>query len=185
MIHSFEEIVLTYRAEQYEAWTRGDKSLIPPFHPTHDIVLNQPRYHFGEFLTLDHFHRAEAWLGFRFFALGVTADLNHPRYAPGGEMIHRMIPANRLESFRNARSTDPREYRNAKGEPDLFLYKPTGEVLFLEVKKGQDSPDNERYQLRCLTQIRSILGCRAEIVYVREERQRYSPRTYTIDLEAF
>jgi hypothetical protein len=183
VIHTFEEIVLTYRSEQYDAWTRGDRSLIPRFHPTHDIVVNQPRYHFGEFLTLDHFHRTEGWLGFRFFALGVIADLKHPRYAPGGAMIRRMIPANRLESFLHARSTDPREYRSAKGEPDLFLYKLNGEVLFLEVKKGQDSPDKERYQLRCLAQIRSILGCRAEIVYVREERQQYAPRTYAVELE--
>ena len=181
--HTFTEIVLPYQAEQYEAWKRGDKSLIPAFHECHDIVVRQPSHHFGEFFVLDHFHRHGDWLGYRFFALTVTADLDHPRYAPGGLQIQKMFPAAKLAAFRRARSFDPREYVHGKGEPDLFLFKSSGEMLFLEVKKGTDSPDDEQYQLRCLAQIRSILGCGAEMVYLRNEMQAYSAKTYTVDVD--
>ena len=182
MLHLFEEKVLPYRAEQHEAWTAGDKSLVPPWHPVHDIVRNQPTYHFAEFLTLDHYHRTEGWRGFRFFVLGVPSDMGNERYAPGGEMIDRLISPDKLTAFRRARSTDPREFKFAKGEPDLFLYKDGGDAMFLEVKKGKDAPDAEQYQLRCLSQIRSILGIRAEIVYVVEEGKLYNPRRHEYDL---
>lgn len=180
--HVFEERVLRYRPEQYAAWKAGDKSLVPSWHEIHDIIRNQPNYHFAEFLTLDHFARTAGWQGFRFFVLGVVADMRHDRYAPGGRMIEKLFPADRLRALRMARSTDEREYRYAKGEPDLFLYKDSGETLFLEVKKGQDAPDTEQYQLRCLSQIRSILGCPAEIVYVAKEGVGYEPKRYTYQL---
>ena len=182
MLHAFDEMVLTYRAEQYDSWVGGDKSLVPPWHEVHDIVRNQPRYHFAEFLALDHFHRTEGWRGFRFFVLGASDDMKNDRYAPGGRKIESLFPADRLTAFRKARSSDPREFKWAKGEPDLLLYKEDGQVLFLEIKKGKDAPDDERYQLRCLSQIRSILGCRAEIVYVAREGQRYSARRHNYEL---
>ena len=97
-------------------------------------------------------------------------------------MIDRLTPADRLSAFRKARSTDPKEFRYAKGEPDVFLYIDDGEVLFLEVKKGQDAPDAEQYQLRCLSQIRLILGCRAEIVYVADEGKSYKLRRHEYEL---
>jgi hypothetical protein len=156
---------------------------VPPFHQVHDIVTNQPSYHFGEFLTMNHFHQIQGWKGFRFYALCVNADLTQPRYAPGGRKLRELIPADRIERFRQARAADERESRFAKGEPDLFLYKDdTREVMFLETKMKADKPDKEHYQLRCLAQIRSILGCKAEIVYLREEGRHYVPKTHRIDL---
>lgn len=145
-------------------------------------MVRQPSHHFGEFFVLDHFRR-QGWLGYRFFVLTVTADLDHPRYAPGGRQLEKLVPAAKLGAFRKARSFDRKEYAHGKGEPDLFLFKNTGEMLFLEVKKGTDSPDDEQYQLRCLAQIRSILGCAAEIVYLREENQAYSPKTHTVEID--
>src|SRR4051812_45481165 len=100
MRHVFNEILLTYKREQLDAWQRRDWSLVPAFHEVHEIVRNQPSYHFGEFFTFDHFHRHEGWRGFRFFVLGVQRDILHPRYAPGGMQLAKMIPAERLAAFR-------------------------------------------------------------------------------------
>ena len=183
MTHEFTEIVLPYKAADLQRWRSGDKFLVPPFHEVHDIVINQPAYHFGEFFTMNHFHEKEGWKGYRFYALSVAADLNHPRYAPGGRKLRELIPAQRIERFHQTRAADERESRFAKGEPDLFLYKDdTREVMFVETKMKADKPDRERFQLRCLAQIRSILGCEAGIVYLREEGQRYVAKTHRIDL---
>ena len=180
MRHEFQEIVLPYRKAQLEAWSSGDKSLLPAFVELDSMILNQHPYHFGEAFVLDHFHRAEGWLGFRFFALG-TWEPNIPRYLKGRRMVEQLVPPAKLRAFRLARSSDPKELAG-KGEPDVFLYRPSGEMLFLEVKKGADKVD--RYQLRCLSQIREILGCRAEIVYLREEEARYQAKTHTFEAPA-
>lgn len=183
MTYEFTEIVLSYKAADLQRWRDGDKFLVPAFHEIHDIVKNQPSYHFGEFFAMNHFHQTQGWKGYRFYALCVTADLNHPRYAPGGRKLRDLIPTDRIEHFRQARAEDARESKFAKGEPDLFLYRDdTREVMFLETKMKADKPDKEHYQLRCLAQIRATLGCKAEIVYLREEGRQYAPKTHRIEL---
>ncbi|MGM2827274.1 VRR-NUC domain-containing protein, partial [Bacillus cereus group sp. Bce006] len=69
------------------------------------------------------------------------------------------------------------------GEPDLFLYKEDGSVLFVEVKKGSDRLSQS--QLVCLSQIKSILGCDVAVVYLTEENQVYEPKTYMLDVIEF
>jgi len=175
MRQEFREIVLTYRAADLERWRGGDKWLIPPFAECYRIVKNQPAYHFGEYFTFDHYYRTEGWKGFRFFVLNCVADYQHPRYGPGGHQIARMVGEDRLSAFRAATG------RNYAGEPDLFLYQDSGEFLFIETKKGADRINEA--QLRCLAHVRAILGGRAEIVYLREEAQRYRPKTYWVETD--
>jgi hypothetical protein len=188
VLHTFQELVLSYPKEQFDAWKRGDRSVIPAFHEVPDKVRNQQAkgmgHNFIEFFVLNYFHRTEGWKGHRYFVLGRLEDMKHAHYARGGEQIAKTISPNRLAAFRKARSLDPKERIHAKGEPDLFLYKETGERMFLEVKRSTDKLDRDNYQLRCLAQIRSILDCRAEIVHVREENERYTPRAHTIEFEA-
>lgn len=178
MRHEFQEIVLPYSKRQLDAWSAGDKSLLPHFVERDSMIINQDRYHFGEAFVLDHFHRKDGWLGFRFFALGEW-EPGIARYLKGRRTIERMVDRSRLEAFRRARSSDPLEVKG-KGEPDVLLYRPSGELLFLEVKKGADRIGP--YQLRCLAQIRDILGCGAEVVYLREESQRYTSKVHVCEL---
>jgi hypothetical protein len=182
MRHEFKEMVLTYTQEQRDAWNnadaRGKRTLIPAFHEVHPMIVNQPKYHFGEFFTMGHFHAADGWLGFRFFVLAFLDDFNNPRYAPGGEQIRKLFPRDKLNAYVKARG----EGRTDAGDPDLFLYKPNGEAMFLEVKVASDKIDKNGVQLQALAQIRSILGCRAEIVHLAKQGQDYRPRTYWVDM---
>lgn len=175
MRHEFKEVVLTYKDSEYARWKVGDKWLIPPFAECYPIVKNQPGYHFGEYFTFDHFYRTEGWKGFRFFVLNCVGDYEYPRYGPGGRQIELMVGKRKLEEFRIACA------RMYAGEPDLFLYKDAGDMLFIETKKGTDRVNET--QLRCLAHIRSILGAHAEVVYLREENQRYAPKTYWVEID--
>jgi VRR-NUC domain len=175
MIKEVRERVLTYKDEQIRAWTQGDKSLAPSFLDVAPAVFNQPQYHFGEVFTLRSYHERDGWLGFILYALGGQ----YPRSASrleGRRKAEQIIPADALRRFRDARMSDSR----GGGEPDLFLYKPDGSFMFVEVKKAGDriSPS----QLRCIAQIVGILGCPVDIVYLRRENQNYDPKTYQLDL---
>jgi hypothetical protein len=180
MRHTFREIVLTYDPADREAWNRADatakRALIPAFHELHGIVANQPRYHFGEFHALKHFHRAEGWLGFRFFVLGLLSDFRNPRYAAGGEQIRRMFPRAKLDAYVEARGGG----RADAGDPDLFLYKPNGEAMFLEIKVDADRV--KEHQLQTLAQVRHHLGCRAEVVHVGRAGKPYTPKCHWVDM---
>jgi hypothetical protein len=180
MRHEFTEIVLSYQPQERDAWNTADatrkRAMIPPFHELHRMILNQPRYHFGEFHTLRHFHQTEGWLGFRFFVLGLLSDFDNPRYAPGGEQIRRTFSRERLEAYIKARGGG----RADAGDPDLFLYKPNGEAMFLEVKVDGDRVKD--HQLQTLAQIRHYVGCRAEIVHVGKHEKPYSPKIHWVDM---
>lgn len=182
MRHEFEEIVLTYSQEQRDAWNNADahgkRALIPAFHDIPPMIINQPKYHFGEFFTMRHFHETEGWLGFRFFVLAYLSDFDNPRYAPGGEQIRKLFSRDKLNAYITARG----EGRTDAGDPDLFLYKPSGEAMFLEVKVASDKIDKKGIQLQALAQIRSILGCRAEVVHLVPHGEQYQPRTYWVDM---
>ncbi len=91
-----------------------------------------------------------------------------------------MIPPDRLSTFRRARSAEWCAIRLARGEPDLFLYKDDGSVMFIEAKMNDAVKEA---QLRCLAQVRSILACPAEIVRVVEEGTRARPKTYSIEID--
>jgi hypothetical protein len=55
--------------------------------------------------------------------------------------------------------------------------------MFVEVKKERD--EISPMQLRCLALIWDVLGCPIKIVYLREEKQRYMPKTYLLDLDKY
>jgi hypothetical protein len=181
----FKEVVLTYKQADREAWNvakgAAKSSLIPAFHEMHPTAVKmidqQPRNHFGEFRTLHHYHSTEGWLGFRFYVLAYLPDLKNPRFTAGGLQVRKIFPRDKLEAYIRARGAG----RTDRGDPDLFLYKATGEAMFLEVKVAQDQLDEDGSQLQSLAQIRSILGCRAEVVHLIEETKRYKPKTYWVD----
>ena len=182
MRHTFAEMVLPFTRAQREHWNQADavgkRVLVPSFHAVHPMVVRQPTYHFGEFFTLRHLHEREGWLGYRFFVLAYLDDFANERYAPGGEQIRKLIPRARLDAYIRARGTG----RTDAGDPDLFLYKPTGETMFLEVKVGKDRFHDDGRQLQALGQIREVLGSRAEVVHLVEEGLSYSPKTYWVDV---
>ncbi len=177
MIQQVRETVLTYKDDQLRAWKAGDKSLAPPFLAVAPAVLNQPSYHFGEVFTLSSYYERHGWLGFLLYALGNQ----YPGSADRGEgrrKAEQIIPPDDLRRFRDVRMRDS-SGRLGRGEPDLFLYKDDGSFMFVEVKKDRDrlSPA----QLTCIAQIRGILRCPVDIVYLRRENQRYEAKTYTLD----
>lgn len=180
MLHTFDEIVVTYMPEQLAAWKQGDKSLMPGFVEKRAIVENQPSYHFGEAFVLDHFHRMEGWLGFPDYMLMPEVEPNIARHYRGRRMLEQIAPAVTLRALREQRRRSL-DGRKGYGEPDLFLYKPTGEMMFLEVKKQGDTVKDN--QLVCLAEIRECLGCPADIVYLQESgTRRHSSTRYTVVL---
>jgi len=181
----FREIVVTYKKAERDAWNAAKgaakRALIPAFHDMHPTALQmydlQPKYHFGEFHVLRHYHSTGDWLGFRFYVLAYLPDLKNPRFTAGGLQVRKILPREKLEAYIKARGAG----RTDGGEPDVFLYKATGEVMFLEGKVGNDPMHPEGKQLQSLAQIRSILGCRAEVVRLVEETTNYRPKTYWVE----
>ncbi len=55
--------------------------------------------------------------------------------------------------------------------------------MFVEVKKGGDRL--RPAQLLCIAQIRAILRCPVDIVYLCRENQRYGAKTYVLDLASW
>lgn len=178
MIVEIEERILDYRQEQLEAWSQGDKRIAPGFVDLPPMVHNQPRYHFAEMLVLRHYHEAQGWKGFASYALGPQYPRSQRRLE-GRLKAEEVIPKRGLELLRSLR-LDPILKRGGAGEPDLFLYKETGEFRFIEVKKGGDRLREP--QLTCIAQILDTLRCEVDIVYVRQEGQHYSPKEYRFDL---
>jgi hypothetical protein len=164
-----EETVLTYRDEQLTAWKGGDKVLMPHFVEMRDIVKNQPSYHFGEAFVLNHYHRQDGWLGFMDYLLMPEVEPNIARHERGRKMLEKLVAPEKLLALRTERRNSV-DGRKGYGEPDLFLYKPTGEMMFVEVKKGGDTLKGN--QLQCLAQIQKFLGCPTRIVYLQRESTR-------------
>jgi hypothetical protein len=172
------ERIISYKEPQLAAWALGDKSIAPPFFAIPPIIRNQPRYHFAETLVVRHFYDTEGWEGFTSYALGPQYPRSQRRKA-GRRKVEEVIPSHRLCRLRELRS-DPVTARTGGGEPDVFLCHPDGRFKFAEVKKGRDRLRVP--QLTCIAQILDVLGCEVDIVYVREENQLYSPKTYRFDL---
>ena len=171
------EIVLPYPPALYEAWKAGDKSLIPGWVDVPAIVSNQPSYHFGEYFVLRHYADL-GWRGYVHFAIG-TWEPSIEKYRSGREKVEDVFGPERLGRIRAVSS----EVRDGKGEPDVFLYKDTGETLFLEVKKGSDRVAPA--QLECLAQIHAVLGADVGVVYLREEGRVRRPKSYALPVEKY
>ena len=172
------ERVLFYRHKQLDAWIGGDKSITPDFAARPPIIINQPRYHFAEMFVLRHYYETEQWKGFASYALGQQYPRSERR-ADGRLKAAQIIPKDRLQRLQALRSS-PEVARGGRGEPDLFLYKNTGQFKFVEVKKGSDCLREP--QLICIAQILDVLQCEVDIVYVQEEQQKYTPKTYRFDI---
>ncbi len=178
MIENVTETVLTYGDEQLRAWKAGDKSLAPSFLVVPPAVFNQPSYHFGEVFTLRSYHDRDGWLAFLLYALGDQYPKSADRLE-GRRKVAEIIPADALRRFRAVRATDS-SYILGRGEPDLFLYKNDGSFMFVEVKKGGDKISQA--QLSCMAQIRAVLRCPVDIVYLCPENHRHEAKTYKLDL---
>lgn len=182
MLHVFEEFVLTYGPDQLAAWKGGDKSLMPSFVEERVIVANQPSYWFGEAFVLDHFHRVEGWLGFPDYMLMPEVEPQIARHYRGRTMLEQLASAPKLRALREERRRSG-DGRKGYGEPDLFLYKPSGEMMFIEVKKQSDTVKDN--QLACLAQIRQFLTCPAHVVYLQQRgRKRRFGTRYVVTLHA-
>jgi hypothetical protein len=181
MLVQLSERVLTYTNDQFNAWRNGDKSLIPDFVEDRSMIFNQPKYHFGEIFVLRYYYEAEGWLGFISYALGMQFPHSRNR-AKGRAKVKEIIPAAKLDRLRRMRSHG-QEARHGTGEPDLFLYRNTGEYKFVEVKKQTDRINLT--QLKCMAQIVATLECAVEIVYLCEAGHRHTPKCYYLDLETF
>jgi hypothetical protein len=173
------ERVLTYRQEQFDAWARGDRSLTPTFVDPIVFLKNSPRRHFGEMFVLRHYSDTEGWKGFSSYALGDELSGSERRRA-GRAKVEEIVPRRSLRRFRALRATG-RDGRFGAGTPDLFLYDASGRFKFVEVKRTTDSL--RPTQLRCIAQVMKALRCDVDIVYLREARQTYTPRTYVLDLD--
>ncbi|WP_411992072.1 VRR-NUC domain-containing protein [Agarivorans sp. DSG3-1] len=168
---TISEIVFTYQKSLLEAWKEGDKSWIPDELFVPDEVFNQPHYHFGEYFTLSKFQEL-GWHGSAYYALG-NWEPNNTKYDEGRALIAKYIDPKRLSVLKALREG------LLAGEPDLFLYKEDGSVLFVEVKKEKDRLSQA--QLDCLSQIKSILNCDIGVVYLSEEEKDYNPKSYELD----
>jgi len=85
MLHIVTEQVFVYREEQYDAWKRGDRSLLPYFIERLPVYDNQPRYHFGEIFVIDTFNRLAGWKAFHQFTLS-PVEPNNPTYAKSRQL---------------------------------------------------------------------------------------------------
>ena len=152
-----------------------DKSLVPDFVTKTADLDNQPSYHFGEMFALRWYHENQGWLGFRGYALGFQYPGSGKRRA-GRQKVEEIIPASKLARMRELRATEA----FGSGEPDLFLYKPDGAFMFVDVKKSKDQIGPA--QLTCTAQILAVLRCPVEITYLCTPDQEYQPKLYEFDL---
>ena len=172
MIFEVTETIFTYPSKLLEEWKNGDKGWVPESLFVPQDVHNQPNYHFGEYYALKKYLE-QGWRGTAFYALG-DWEPNNDKYVHGRAMVSKYIDPIRLTMFKALRQG------LTSGEPDLFLYKDDGSVLFVEVKKQSDRVSKS--QLICMEQIKSILGCDVAVVYLAEENQVYKPKSYELNV---
>ncbi|WP_322803969.1 VRR-NUC domain-containing protein [Vibrio alfacsensis] len=167
-----KETVFTYPSALLGTWKKGEKDWIPDSLFVPKDVYNQPNYHFGEYYALKKYLEL-GWQGTAFYALG-DWELNNDKYNLGRAMVAKYIDPIRLAMFKSLRQG------LTSGEPDLFLYKDDGSVLFVEVKKQADRISKS--QLICMEQIKSVLDCDVAVAYLAEERQVYEPKSYELNV---
>lgn len=172
----FEENIVEYRRAQLDSWILGDKSLVPHFVDPPTILTSQPSYHFAEMFVLRWLHEHDGWLGFSSYAIGPQFPKSARRLV-GRRKVEEVVPAERLRALRSIRSS-PALLRSGAGEPDLFLYRPDGSFMFVEVKKQGDRMSDA--QLLCLAQLRAVLKCPVGIVYALESGRVHLPRRFAL-----
>jgi hypothetical protein len=168
------EVVLEYRPEDLRAWRGGRKFRAAETHALAHLG-QQTSCQFAEHFTLD-LYRKGGWCGHRFYALAGPAP--DPRAAAGYADALRCFGAEPLRALAQERASCGCEC----AEPSLFLFRPTGEALFLEVIKGRERLSE--LQLQGLARIRRILGVGVGAVYVKPHGPWYQPRQWELDLDA-
>jgi hypothetical protein len=178
-----QEQILQFQNSQLVAWKAQDKSLIPAYLNVEELpfIRTQNVYSFGEIFVLRHYYENGGWKGVLNYSLGSHRSRS-PIRRHGKEMVDKLVPTEKLENYRRLRGTKQETNRGA-GEPDLFLYRDTGEYMFIEVKKGKDRI--RPIQLKCMAIIKRTIDCPVGIVYLQEEHQVYKPKTYVLDLDLF
>jgi len=184
MIIEITEKLIPFSQAQLTEWKSGinKRSLLPDYLNEQEVslILNQPEYHFGEIHVLKHYHD-EGWLGCSSYALGNNYPASEARKA-GQEKVRRVISKEKRKRFVEI-SSKTRDVEYGTGEPDLFLYKPDGEYMFVEVKKQTDRI--RPAQFTCIAQILATLDCKVDIVYLCEEGHSHTPKTYCFNLNTF
>lgn len=169
------ELVLEYRPEDLRSWRSGRR---PPWLdgevPAH--VRSHPSCHFGEYYTLARY-RGNGWRGHRLCVLAGAAAEGAEREEAYADMLD-CFGADRLDALAEERRACG--MRDAIGGAALFLLRPTGEHLFLEVKKGRERVGDAH--LHGLALIRRILSAEVGIVYLKQHGTWYEPRQYELDL---
>lgn len=178
MLHTFREKSLLFPLDALDAWCGGDKSLLPPSAERIPMHMSQQGYHFSEAFTLRYYHETGGWKGFDHLVL--MPHVEPTLHLAKRRLIERVVPAIPLRKFRAARLKTVDGERGG-GEPDLFLYKDSGEFMFVETKR--DDPIKTS-QLVCLAQLHHFLGCPVEIVRLQlDAKKPRAPKTYVVELD--
>jgi hypothetical protein len=168
------EVVLEYRPEDLRSWRGGRKDRAAQARARAGMG-QQTSCQFAEHFTLALYQKG-GWRGHRFYAL--DEPVRDPRAAAGLADARRCFSAGQLNALAQERAGSA----SAIAEPSLFLFRSTGEALFLEVTKGRERVPQE--QLQGLAQIRRVLGAEVGVVYVKPHGPWYQPRHWELDLAA-
>ena len=166
------EVVLEYRPEELRKW-RGGRRIRAAESRVPATSAHPPACQFAEHFTLSLYRKA-GWSGHRFYGLDEQAPRD-ARAAAGHIDVRRCFSAVQLQAL-------ARERGISAADPSLFLFRSSGDALFLEVTKGRERVPPER--LQGLAQIRRVLGADVGVVYVKPHGPWYEPRQWELDLAA-
>ena len=175
MIHTIQETVFTYSQPLFEHWKKGANTWLPSEVSVPIEIDAQRDEYFGSYFALSQYMK-QGWLGTAFYALG-NWELDNPLYTEGRILLAQYINPNKLSLFKGLRTG------LTSGEPDLFLYRPDGAILFVVVKKENEHLSDA--ELICLSNIKSVLECEVEVAYLAEEDSNYVPKSYDIKVVQF
>ncbi|WP_236800055.1 VRR-NUC domain-containing protein [Aliivibrio fischeri] len=175
MIYTIQEKVITYPEQVLKEWQKGNKDWLPIDLTELVDCKSYFNKYFHECYALTHY-LDNGWYGTAFYALGDSATSNS-LYDAGRVLLSQYICPVKLSLLKGIRTG------LTAGEPELFLFKPDGSLLFVKVQKvGKHLSEAE---LICLSNIKSVLECEVEIVYVMEGSKTYKPKTYDIKVVQF
>ncbi len=122
--------------------------------PEEVFKQNRMACFFKDYFTLYHY-RKKGWNGYVWFAIGEW-EPNICKHVAGRKKIEKRFRGQGLKEIRKARKCIK------KGEPNLFLYKPNGDTMFLLVRIRNRTVSCPQYE--CLAQIRKFLKVDVGIV---------------------
>lgn len=175
MIYTVKEKVMMYPERVLKEWRKGNKEWLPIDLTELVDCKSYFNQYFHECYALTHY-LDNGWYGTAFYALGDTPTSNS-LYNAGRILLSQYVCPVKLSLLKGIRAG------LTSGEPELFLFKPDGSLLFVKVQKtGKPLSDAE---LICLSNIKSVLECDVDVVYVVEEGKNYHPKAYDINVIHF